>query len=215
MYTIILGCSRVGSELAQVLQKEGHNVVVIDKKEESFDLLGKAFNGVKIIGDGLKTELLKEAGIEKADALISVTDEDNVNIVTGQVAQKIFKVPKVIIRIYDPQKARIYHNLGFEVISGTSLVAARIRDALVDKDLVSFLTESSQLGVLRVEVKKRMRGKSLKEVNIPGEFLTIAVIKKNGHQLADPDMLLEEGDILMGAVRIKSLNKIKKRLMID
>ncbi len=99
MYVVIVGCGRVGSELAKLLSQEGHNVVVIDKEQRSFARLGHAFNGITLTGNGFDVELLKEAGIEKTDAFCAVTNGDNTNIMAAQVAKKIFKVPKVIARI--------------------------------------------------------------------------------------------------------------------
>src|SRR5512137_670918 len=105
MFTIIVGCGRVGSELAKLLSSEGHDVVIIDKNESSFSRLGATFNGMVLVGNGFDLELLKRAGIEKADAFCAVTNGDNTNLVSAQVAKKIFSVPKVFARVYDPQRA--------------------------------------------------------------------------------------------------------------
>src|SRR3989338_5791216 len=112
MYVIIAGCGRVGSELAKLLSAEGHNVVVIDRSQSSFERLGGTFNGLSLVGNGFDLNLLKQACIEKADAFCAVTNGDNTNLVSAQVAKKIFKVPKVIARVYDPQRAHIYATLG-------------------------------------------------------------------------------------------------------
>src|SRR3989338_4838433 len=111
MYIVIMGCGRVGSELAKLLAEENNNVVVIDRNSNSFRRLGSSFNGVTIVGNGLETDLLKEAGIEKSDAFAAVTNGDNTNIMAAQIARKMFKVPKVIARVYDPQRAQIYTGL--------------------------------------------------------------------------------------------------------
>jgi trk system potassium uptake protein TrkA len=122
MYVIIVGCGRVGSELAKLLSNEGHNVVVIDKNHSSFDRLGGTFNGLTFVGNGFDLGLLRQAGIEKADAFCAVTNGDNTNLISAQVAKKIFNVPKVIARVYDPQRAHIYTALGLDIISGTVLL---------------------------------------------------------------------------------------------
>jgi len=96
MYVIIVGCGRVGSELAKILSSEGHNVVVIDRNPESFRRLGQSFNGLTLVGSGFDTELLRSAGISQADAFCAVTNGDNTNLISAQVAKKIFKVPKVL-----------------------------------------------------------------------------------------------------------------------
>src|SRR3990167_6830747 len=127
MYVIILGCGRVGSELAKLLSSEGHNVVLIDRNPASFERLGRTFNGITLVGNGFDLELLKTAGITQANAFCAVTNGDNTNLVAAQVAKKIFNVPKVIVRVYDPNRANIYKALGLDVISGTILFASMIR----------------------------------------------------------------------------------------
>ncbi|MFC1646574.1 potassium channel family protein [Candidatus Omnitrophota bacterium] len=215
MYVIIVGCSRVGSELAMLLSSEGHNVVVIDKAPDSFSRLGKKFNGLTLVGNGFDIQLLKEAGIEKATAFCSVTNSDNSNIISSQVAKKIFKVSKVIARIYDPHRAEIYKSLGLNIISGTELFAAMIRDKLLDERFSSYLLESGDLGILEIEVNTKIIDKTIGEINIPSEFMVVTFIKKNKHAtIPDSTNKLELGDRLIGVVKIQSLNKVKKALGI-
>ncbi|MBL7131225.1 MAG: TrkA family potassium uptake protein [Candidatus Omnitrophica bacterium] len=215
MYVIIVGCSRVGSELAKLLSHEGHNVVVIDKSSEPFNRLGKKFNGLTLVGNGFDIQLLKEAGIEKATAFCSVTNSDNTNIISSQVAKKIFKVPKVIARIYDPHRAEIYKSLGLNIISGTVLFAAMIRDKLIEERFSSYLLESGELGILEVEVNTKLQGKTIGEVNMPLEFMVVTFIKKHKHAtIPDSTTKLDLGDRLIGVVKIQSLNKVKKALGI-
>ncbi len=148
MYIIIVGCGRVGSELAKLLSGEGHDVVVVDREQKSFDRLGNTFNGITLVGNGFELELLRHAGIEKADAVCSVTNGDNTNLIVAQVARKIFKVPKVIARVYDPQRANLYDALGLDILSGTILFAAMIRDKIVESRFSSYLIESKDVGVM-------------------------------------------------------------------
>jgi trk system potassium uptake protein TrkA len=210
MYVIIVGCGRVGSELAKILQVEGHNVVVIDKNEEAFNRLGGTFNGVALVGNGFDLETLREGGIEKADALCAVTNGDNTNIMTAQVAKRIFKVPKVITRVYDPKRAQIYRSLGVDTISGTVLFAAMIRDKLIESHFTGYLIETGELGVLEVPVKENMIGKKVSEVNLVDELLVVTVIKKKkGTLIPREDTLLEKGDMLLALVKTDSLKKIK------
>ncbi len=216
MYIIIVGCGRVGSQLSQLLQMEGHNVVIIDRKKASLERLGKRFNGLTITGDGSNLGVLKEAGIEKADAFVAVTESDKSNIMIAQIGQKMFKVPRVIARIYEPDLAEIYRGFGLSVISGTMLIAARIRDRIIESHLSSYLTESGHLGVLEVPVASKLEGKKIKEVNIPGEFLTVALRKGNNHPIIpSPDSILKKGDYILGVIMIKSLRKVKKKLGVE
>jgi trk system potassium uptake protein TrkA len=209
MYVIIVGCGRVGSELAKLLSQEGHNVVVIDRDQKSFARLGQTFNGVTLVGNGFDVELLKEAGIERSDAFCAVTNGDNTNIMAAQVAKKIFRVPKVIARIYDPERAHIYHKLGLDVISGTLLFAAMIRDKIIESHFTSYLIESGELGVIEIKVTEKFAGKTVSELNIPGDFLIATVLKNKGVVIPGPSTKLDKNDILMGVVKTTSLKKIR------
>jgi trk system potassium uptake protein TrkA len=211
MYVIIVGCGRVGSELAKLLSAEGHNVVVIDKNQASFDRLGGTFNGLTLVGNGFSLDLLKQAGIEKADAFCAVTNGDNTNLISAQVAKKIFKVPKVIDRVYDPQRAHIYSALGLEIISGTILFAAMLRDKIIESRFSSYLIETKELGVIEIEVKNSLVGKTIQEINIPEEFLVVAIRRLQGVIIPEPQTTLKPKDILMAAVKVTSLNKIREK----
>jgi trk system potassium uptake protein TrkA len=209
MYVIIIGCGRVGSELAKLLSSEGHNVVVIDKNPRSFQRLGSAFNGLTITGDGCDSQVLKEAGIEKADAFCTVTDGDNTNIMAAQIGKKIFRVPKVITRIYDPLRANIYKQLGLDTISGSLLLAAMIRDKIIESHFSSYLLESKDLGVLEVKVEEALVGKKAGEINIPEEAQIVALIRKHDTLIPRPELVLLKGDILLVVVKIASLDKVR------
>ncbi len=214
MYVIIVGCSRVGSELAKLLSQEGHDVVMIDKSQPSLDRLGNSFNGVSLVGNGFDLNLLKQAGIEKADAFCVVTNGDNTNLISAQVAKKIFKVPKVIARVYDPQRAHIYRALGLDILSGTVLFASMIRDKIVESRFTSYLIETKDLGVIEIEAQKDLVGKTVEQVNVSGEFVVVAIRNLSGVVIPDPGTPVKEKDILMGVVKVDSLDKIKEKFGI-
>jgi trk system potassium uptake protein TrkA len=214
MYVIIVGCGRVGAELAKLLSGEGHDVVIIDKSQSAIDRLGSSFNGLTLVGNGFDLRLLRQAGIEKADAFCSVTNGDNSNLISAQVAKKIFKVPKVLARVYDPQRAHIYTALGLEIISGTILFAAMLRDKIIESRFSSYLIESKELGVIEIEVRNNLVGKSVQDLNLPGEFLVVAIRRLDGVVIPQPDTVLREKDILMAAVKVASLAKIKEKFNI-
>lgn len=211
MYVIIVGCGRVGSELAKLLSAEGHNVVVIDDDQHSIERLGGTFNGLTLVGNGFSLALLKQAGIEKADAFCAVTNGDNTNLICAQVAKKIFKVPKVFARIYDPARAHIYTALGLDIISGTILFAAMLRDKIIESRFSSYLIETKELGVLEIEAKNSLIGKKIQEVNLPGEFLVVAIRRLDGVIIPEPGTILKSKDVLMAAVKVASLKKIKEK----
>lgn len=214
MYVIIVGCGRVGSELAKLLSSEGHNVVVIDRSTKSFERLGRTFNGMTLEGNGFDVELLKQAGIAQADAFCSVTNGDNSNIVAAQVAKKLFKVPKVIARVYDPTRADIYKSLGLDVLSGTILFAAMIRDKIIESRFSSYLIESKDVGVLEIETDEHLTGKTVEEINMPGELLVVMIKGIKGVILPEAKTKLHKNDVVMAVVKIDKLDKVRKRFGI-
>ena len=215
MYVIIVGCGRVGSELAKLLSNEGNNVVIIDINPEAFNRLGGTFNGMTLVGSGFDLELLKQAGAEKADAFCALTNGDNTNLVAAQAAKKVFKINRVIARVYDPTRAHIFHCLGLNVISGTILFAAAIRDKIIESRFSSYLIESKDVGVLEIEADDMLNGKTVRELNVPNEFLIIAIKKIEGVILPQDSTVLKKGDIVMGLARIESLDKIKERFKLS
>jgi len=127
---VILGCGRVGSTLATMLDRAGHTVSIIDFSSEAFRRLEPDFSGTTIVGNGVDEEILIRAGIKEADAFAAVTNGDNRNIMSSQIAKEIFNVKKVVCRIYDPIRESTYHELGLETISPTIVGAQLIFEAL-------------------------------------------------------------------------------------
>lgn len=214
MNVMIVGCGRVGSQLALLLAQEGHNVTIIDKNPESFKRLGGTFNGVAAAGTGFDEKLLKDLKIDKQDAFISVTSGDNTNLMASQIAKKMFKVPRVIARVYDPKRADIYRKLGLDIISGTVLVAAMIRDKIIENRFTSYLVETGELGVIEIVVNLALKDKRVSEINMPDEFLVTVIERKKRVIIPQPDARLELGDKVMGVVRTSSLKKVKEKFKI-
>lgn len=131
MNVVIMGCGRVGAQLAALLEEAGHKVTILDRDTYSFHRLPSSFNGTPLVGDGTDEESLKKAGIEEADAFVAVTQGDNRNVMAAQIAREIFNVPKVVCRIYDPLREEIYHTLGLDTISPTKVGAQLLRDKVV------------------------------------------------------------------------------------
>jgi len=119
MKALIIGCGRVGSSIAIQLQREGWDVVVVDENEDALSRLGDHWPGAFLVGQGIDTDLLREAGIEEADAVIAATDGDNTNIVIGEVAQKRFDVKCVVVRVLDPARAEFYAARGMRTVCPT------------------------------------------------------------------------------------------------
>jgi trk system potassium uptake protein TrkA len=120
---VIVGCGRLGGSLANSLSLSGHQVVVIDRKETAFEKLSVEFSGFRQPGDATELDVLKEAGVEKADVVFATTTADNINLMVAQVARHIFQVPRVVARVFDPNRESIYTAFGIETISPTKLSA--------------------------------------------------------------------------------------------
>ena len=119
MKVIVMGCGRVGEQLARLLVDDGHEVAVIDYETSALARLGPNFRGKRIKGIGFDREVLIQAGIEQADAFAAASSSDNANIVAARIAHNIFHVPRVVTRLFDPQRAEIYRRLGMLTISST------------------------------------------------------------------------------------------------
>jgi trk system potassium uptake protein TrkA len=120
MNALVIGCGRVGSTIALNLHAEGWDVTVVDEKEDALSRLGQNWPGAFVVGHGMDTDLLREAGIEDADAVVVCTDGDNTNIVIGQVAQKRFDIGCVVVRLLDPARAAFYSSRGMRIVCPTS-----------------------------------------------------------------------------------------------
>jgi len=130
MKIVIMGCGRVGAQLAGLLDAEGHAVTVLDIDSYSFRRLPPEFNGTALIGSGANEEMLKKAGIEEADIFVALTQGDNRNVMAAQIAKHIFNVPRVVCRIYDPLRQELYNTLGLETFSPTTIFAQMLKEKL-------------------------------------------------------------------------------------
>ena len=128
MNVVILGCGRVGSNLAKMMQRDGASVTVIDLQGEAFRRLGTKFKGSRIVGNGIDEDVMRKAGIETADVFVAVTQGDNRNIMAVQIAKHTFNVAQVIARIYDPVRADRYRQMGIVTLCTTTIASGLIRD---------------------------------------------------------------------------------------
>ena len=130
MFVIIMGCGRVGARLALMLTAAGHEATILDVKASAFSRLGGEFTGTTILGNGVDQEVLKRAGIERADAFVAATQGDNRNIMASQIAQHVFGVKRVVTRIYDPLRSDTFTELGLLAISPTIIGANKFYEEL-------------------------------------------------------------------------------------
>jgi len=130
MKVVIMGCGRVGARLAGLLDIEGHTVTILDTDAYSFRRLPAEFGGTALVGNGMDEEALTKAGIGETDAFLALTQGDNRNVMAAQIAKHIFKVPRVLCRIYDPLRRELFNSLGIEAFSPTTIFAQMLKEKL-------------------------------------------------------------------------------------
>ena len=130
MNALIIGCGRVGSSIALQLQREGWEVTVVDENEDALSRLGDHWPGAFLVGHGMDVDLLREAGIEDADAVVVATNGDNTNILVGQVAQKRFDINCVVVRVLDPARADFYAERGLRTVCPTKTAIDTLMEAV-------------------------------------------------------------------------------------
>lgn len=215
MQIVIMGCGRVGAQLANLLSVDGHKVSIIDQDPKSFKRLGKSFKGEKITGFGYDKGVLEKAGIDHADAFASVTQGDNRNIVGALVAKREYRVPIVVARIYDPVRAIVYNKLGITTISPTRWGANKI------KELICYSTINTQLSlgngeveILEVEVTHNLSGFTCDKINVPGEIMVVSLTRLGRAFVPVVGTIMGEGDLLHIAVVSTAIPQLKRMLGI-
>lgn len=216
MKVIIVGCGKLGSGLAKALLRKGNQVTIIDRDAEAFELLGKDFQGEKIVGTGFDRDILEQAGISRADAVISCSKSDEANALIGKLARDVYRVPRVIARLYDPRRAEIYRSLGIQTLSTTTWGVQRAMEMLSYDKLDSVLTiGDSQVEVVRAETPALLVGRPVSELTVYGEIRVVAVSRSNKVFLPSEGTELHQGDIVYIAVLASSANRLKTLLGLN
>jgi trk system potassium uptake protein TrkA len=127
---LVIGCGRVGSSVALELDRDGWDVTAVDESEEALSRLGENWEGGFVVGHGMDLDVLRQAGIEEADAVVVATNGDNTNLVVGQVATRHFEVPTVVVRILDPARAKLYAELGLHIVCPTQTAISELTNAV-------------------------------------------------------------------------------------
>lgn len=211
---IVVGCGRVGSRLANMLSDNGANVSVIDIKAETFTNLGRNFNGATIQGIGYDEETLIKAGIEDCDVVAAVTQSDNANLMTAEVASRLYGVPHVIARLYNQNHERAYMQLGIDYVCGTSLVAEEAFSKTIaghrahvesfgDYELLRFSLDLSWSDYDVIHVH---------EIEREHDISIVAFERKDGSSSSIPtgESVLHQGDLVLACVRHDLVDSFKK-----
>lgn len=215
MKAIIMGCGRVGEQVALRLEEKGHEVTVIDSDPATVERLGAKFRGQVIIGVGFDRQVLLRAGIEQADAFAATSRSDNANIVAARIARNVYHVPRVVARLYDPRHAGIYRRLGLVTISSTSWGAERIYQLLTHTGLDQITSfGQGEVSLIWVESPPQLEGRLVREVSIPGEISVVVVVRDGKAYLPTLGTEFAAGDEIYFAVHARALSRLEDLLSL-
>ena len=210
MKVIIIGCGRVGEQLARLLVDEGHQVSVIDFDARALERLGPNFKGQRIAGVGFDRDVLITAGIEQADAFAAASSSDNVNIVAARIAHNIFHVPRVVARLFDPQRAEIYRRLGMLTISSTTWGAERLRELLTSAELDPLISfGSGEVSLVNIDIPSHLVGRMVKDLTVPTEISIVSITRQGEAFIPTLGSQFKEGDVVQVAILASALERFK------
>lgn len=216
MKVIIVGCGKLGAGLAKNLVKKGHSVTIIDSNKDAFELLGENFTGETIVGIGFDKEILEKAQISFADAIVACSKNDDTNALIGRISQNIYRVPRVISRLYDPRSAEIYRSLGIRTISTTTWGVQQAMEMLSYDQLDSILTiGDGNVELIRVETPALLLGRTVNELIVIGEIQVVAINRGNKTFIPTSGTVLEKHDVIFITVLTTAVGKLKKLLGLD
>jgi trk system potassium uptake protein TrkA len=212
MRYVIVGCGRVGSALAKLLDSDGHEVIVVDENAAAFKRLGSKFRGHEVVGTGIDYDVLKRAGAAGADGFVAVTNGDNRNIMAALIAQRMFKIKRIVARIYDPPRGQMYRELGVQTVCPTTVGAKLIRDVLIEAPWDSQSFDLGKLTSLSAIVGPADAGKRVADVERDGR-IRIAAVRRDTQQVmvASNDLRLQEGDELSAVVAPDAISDFAQR----
>lgn len=216
MKIMIVGCGRLGIGLAQTLHLRGHMITVVDNNPAAFEHLGPGFKGQTVVGVGFDRGVLLKAGIERADGLAAVTTSDEANLVIARIAGQVFRVPRVVARVYDPYKAEVYRRLGLQTIAPITWGINRIAELLSFFSLGPTISlGSGDVDILETEIPPLLVGRTVNEVTVPGEVHVVAISRGGKTFLPTLGAVFQAGDWLHLAVLATSAGRLKRLLGRD
>ena len=213
MKVIIMGCGKIGAQVALRLEAEGHEVTVIDPEPTAFGLLGPGFKGRRLTGIGFDQKVLVDAGIKSAEAFAATSTSDTANIVAARIARTIYHVPRVVCRLYDPRRAEIYKRLGLVTISVTTWGAQRIYELLSHAELDTLLSfGQGQVALVEAAVPPQLEGRSVSQVSVPGEIIVVAITRQGEAFLPILGTEFRRGDVVQFAVHASAMERLETLL---
>lgn len=213
MNIIIVGCGRIGSELAYRLFKKGHQVTIIDQLVSAFENLPSDFIGRTVEGEALQQSVLHRAGIENADGLAMVTTSDSINAVVAHVARTFYNIPNVVVRNFDPRFRSMYETLGLQVVSSSSWGAQRLEEMLYHAEIRTvFSAGNGEVEIYEFAIPERWAGQKLGELFPDGECTPVSLTRAGRAMIPTCDTLLEESDVILISATFDGIEALRKVL---
>jgi trk system potassium uptake protein TrkA len=215
VHIVIMGCGRVGSTLAHILEDKGHSVAIIDQNPEAFRRLRGGFRGRRVTGYGFDRDVLVEAGIEKASAFVAVSSGDNSNIISARVARETFGVENVVARIYDPRRAEVYQRLGIPTVATVRWTADQmLRRLLPEGSEPMWRDPSGEVVLAEVAVDSSWIGENVRSLEESAEIRVAFLARMGDAIVPNPDTVLQDGDVvhvMAGAGDMERINEAVAR----
>jgi trk system potassium uptake protein TrkA len=209
VHVVIMGCGRLGSTLAQKLDAQGHHVAVIDRDAEAFRRLGDNFGGVTVNGIGFDRDVLRAAGVERADAFAAVSSGDNSNIISARLARETFGVSRVVARIYDSRRAQVYERLGIPTIATIRWAADRMYRFLVpDQRVEVFRDPTSVVSIVETPLHRDWIGRTVKSLEDRTGSRVAYMARFGLGMLAQPSTVLQDGDQVYMLVTDETVDQV-------
>lgn len=214
MNLIVVGCGRVGAELAYRLFKGGHQVIVVDSNRESFNRLHSDFRGRTLEGEGLAENVLERAGIKEADGLAAVTNSDTLNAVVAHTARTHYHVPVVVARNYDPNLRVVIEAFGLQTVSSTFWGAQRVEELLINpSQRVVYSAGNGEVEIYEMFIPEAWNGRTLGELMKPvSQCYAVAVTRAGRSSLPNVETVLQTGDMLNISSTYDGISALTSRL---
>jgi trk system potassium uptake protein len=213
MRVIVFGCGRLGAELAYNLYKRGHEVSVIDNISASFNNLPADFQGHLVEGEALSQDVLHRAGIERADAIASVTNSDALNAITAYVAKFVYKVPNVLARNYDPHSRELLEYFGLQTVSSTSWGAQRMEELIFHSDIRTiFSAGNGEVELYEVVITDQWDGKTFNELIDCEDCLPVSLTRAGRATIPNRETKVCTGDVVLISATFEGIEGLRRRL---
>jgi len=216
MKIIIVGCGRVGIELASRLQRAGADLSIVDNVPASFNNLPADFEGLLVEGEALNQDVLLRAGIDTADGLAAATNSDPLNAVIAHIAREVYHIQHIVVRNYDPRWRPIHESFKHQLVSSTSWGAQRIEELLYHADVRTvYSAGNGEVEIYEITIPEDWKGRTIKDI-FPGEgCLPVSITRAGRAILPEPDFPLENGDVVHFSATMEGAQAVKDQISLS